>query len=437
MSSITVNPSTTISVDATSKSFPLAKRKRDGCECGARKEARYGVPGDLIARWCSTCPNKHPDAVNICDKRCQCGNSANPSFGDAIGRKIWCAKCKPKEAVKIRPDGNCECGNKRPRFGLHGDQQPRWCEDCPSKEPEAINICRKRCVCGRSNIPHFGRVDGIKIWCEECKPENAINLVPTKTCICVRVNSPCWGPVIGKPPIWCVQCKEQDAIYLRKDNMCQCGKSQANYGLADDKRPTWCAKCKPDNAENITAKKCECGKQPSFSLIGSNDRLWCAGCKPFDAVAAIKRCLCGEKEPTWGIPNQKPVWCRLCKESDAVLSRRKCLANLCDNMVSRTKYDGYCSHCFCCLFPDKPLASNYKTKERVIIHFISQLLASKFPQSTALYDKRIPNGVSKRRPDAFIDCITHCLVIECDEDGHDTEEYCLCENKRMMVKIMN
>ena len=37
-----------------------------------------------------------------------------------------------------------------------------------------------------------------------------------------------------------------------------------------------------------------------------------------------------------------------------------------------------------------------------------------------------------RRPDAFVDAFTHVVMGEIDEEGHNTEEYCSCENKRMM-----
>ncbi len=84
------------------------------------------------------------------------------------------------------------------------------------------------------------------------------------------------------------------------------------------------------------------------------------------------------------------------------------------------------------MFPHLPVAQNYKTKERVVIAAVIEFLKSK--NQIAIFDRQIPNGTSRRRPDAFIDCKTHCIVIECDEFGHDSEEYCACENKRMMVR---
>eukprot|EP00951_Prasinocladus_malaysianus_P017152 scaffold134975_cov35-Prasinocladus_malaysianus.AAC.1 len=52
------------------------------CECGARVPT-FGLPGEksTAARWCSRCPSKSPDAVDVVtSRRCRCGAST-PSYG--------------------------------------------------------------------------------------------------------------------------------------------------------------------------------------------------------------------------------------------------------------------------------------------------------------------------------------------------------------------
>jgi hypothetical protein len=46
-------------------------------------------------------------------------------------------------------------------------------------------------------------------------------------------------------------------------------------------------------------------------------------------------------------------------------------------------------------------------------------------------DRIIQGGCSKRRPDGLIDCETHTVIIEIDEDQHRSYEE-QCENKRIM-----
>jgi hypothetical protein len=45
------------------------------------------------------------------------------------------------------------------------------------------------------------------------------------------------------------------------------------------------------------------------------------------------------------------------------------------------------------------------------------------------YDRHIQGGCSKKKPDVFLDCLTHSLIVEIDEDQHQNYR---CENKRMM-----
>lgn len=51
------------------------------------------------------------------------------------------------------------------------------------------------------------------------------------------------------------------------------------------------------------------------------------------------------------------------------------------------------------------------------------------------FDKSVSGGCSRKRPDTFIDVLTHAVFGEVDEEGHNTSEYCSCENMRMM-KLM-
>jgi len=46
-----------------------------------------------------------------------------------------------------------------------------------------------------------------------------------------------------------------------------------------------------------------------------------------------------------------------------------------------------------------------------------------------IFDKAVNGGCSKKRPDVLIDCLTHSIIIECDEYEHVNYE---CENKRTM-----
>ena len=103
-----------------------------------------------------------------------------------------------------------------------------------------------------------------------------------------------------------------------------------------------------------------------------------------------------------------------------------CKTPLCYISV-KNKYNGYCFRCFMYLFPDKPVSRNYKTKETAVAQFIT----SNFQNFTWNLDKKIEDGCSKRRPDIICDLGYQIIIIEVDENMHESYD-CSCENKRIM-----
>lgn len=95
--------------------------------------------------------------------------------------------------------------------------------------------------------------------------------------------------------------------------------------------------------------------------------------------------------------------------------------------IGNKKYQGYCFRCFLYLFPNSEIIRNHKTKERAVADYIRE----QFPDYTITLDKPVTGGCSKRRPDVLIDFGEYTLIIEIDENQHDTYD-CTCENKRLM-----
>lgn len=95
---------------------------------------------------------------------------------------------------------------------------------------------------------------------------------------------------------------------------------------------------------------------------------------------------------------------------------------------SKQKYEGHCAKCYYFLHPDKWVPSvRYKTKELRLYHHLTTL----FGKGVFTWDKRVSGGCSRRRPDFLFDCLTHAVVVECDENQHQDVWY-RCDNKRMM-----
>lgn len=104
----------------------------------------------------------------------------------------------------------------------------------------------------------------------------------------------------------------------------------------------------------------------------------------------------------------------------------KCCNYYCES-VGHAKYNNYCIRCFVHLFPDSQVVKYHKTKEVTVVTYLRE----QFPALQMTLDKRIEGGCSRYRPDIFTECLTHSVIIEVDENQHDTYD-CTCENKRMM-----
>jgi hypothetical protein len=75
------------------------------------------------------------------------------------------------------------------------------------------------------------------------------------------------------------------------------------------------------------------------------------------------------------------------------------------------------------LNPDVEIPRKYKLREQYLRDFLKE----EFKDTEMVFDK--PSGDSKRRPDILINCETHYVIVECDENQH--RGY-ICENRRLM-----
>jgi hypothetical protein len=129
---------------------------------------------------------------------------------------------------------------------------------------------------------------------------------------------------------------------------------------------------------------------------------------PICIDSIIKRCIHGKDKQ----------YCKVCGGSQL------CKSSFCETCKNK-KYDGYCARCYIHLFPDVPISKNYKTKEYAVLEFIR----NNYPEHTWINDKAIDGGCSKKRPDIFLDLLSHSIIIEIDEYQH--RDYDNCELKRI------
>ena len=165
------------------------------------------------------------------------------------------------------------------------------------------------------------------------------------------------------------------------------------FGLPDDKQATYCKSHALESMIDIVSKRCldpDCNKQPYFGYLDDKQATYCKSHALEGMINIIDK-----------------------------------LCELCNSTQMNRKYKPNCSRCHFYLNPDDPRIRNYKTKEDAYMY----ALLEKFSQFKL--DKTIDGGCSKRRPDGFLDLLTHVIIIEIDENEHKSYDD-TCNNRRTM-----
>jgi hypothetical protein len=206
-----------------------------------------------------------------------------------------------------------------------------------------------------------------------------------------------------------------------------------NFNEQGQTKGKYCKTHKLPGMVDVVSRVCQfenCNTQPSFNEQGQTKGKYCKTHKLPGMVDVVSRDCQFENcntQPKFNEQGQtKGKYCKTHKLPGMVdVSNPSCQFENCDTRPSNPKYKGYCCRCFVNLFPNEPNTRNYKIKENHVTDFIKAV----FPDENILFDKAVSGGISNRRPDIFIDKETHILVIECDENQHQSTT---CENKRMM-----
>ena len=332
--------------------------------------------------------------VLLCQyKKCE----TRACFGYKNKEAKRCVKHKLKNMIDVK-NKMCEhinC-NKRAHFGFKNNK-PRFCKI--HKLNNMIDVGHK--ICENNDCykrAYYGYVNNRKIkFCFNHKIETMIFITSDR---CKHKNCqtvPCYG-FEGEKAQYCSDHKLTGMIDVKNKtcNFKTC-KILPTYGYEKNK-PLRCYTHKINDMIDVKGKKCE-----------HND--------------------C-EIRPCFGYENEKARFCDGHKLDNMINVKDKlCISPLCPIHASNKNYEGYCLRCFIYTHPDKPVARNYKTKERAV----AESIFNQFPINNYKWinDKKIHNGMSLYRPDLMLDLGYQIIMIEVDEDKHKSYD-CLCENKRLV-----
>ena len=333
-------------------------------------------------------------------RKCQnkdCSATARYNYKD-IRPAMYCSKHKEKDMIdsyqKLCKAPNCL---KVPSFNYENETTTLYC--ITHKKDGMVSINKNTCMAKNCNkTPNFNIAGEKKgIYCSNHKKPDMIDVVHAR---CLEPNCkkmPCYN----KPGI-------RGAIY--------------------------CAKHKKDDMVNVLSPMCiepGCEKKSAYNFEGQKARLYCAKHRK-QGMVQINGAICHHEgcktTANYNYEGQKRgKYCVNHKELNMVdVKNKRCKTPLC-GVGALKHYDDYCHRCFLYLFPDRPVARNYKTKERSVVDFIK----AEFPDRHLVFDKTVQDGCSQRRPDILLDMGDQVLIVEIDENQHQVYD-CSCENKRIM-----
>ena len=274
------------------------------------------------------------------------------------------------------------------------------------------------------------------LFCKIHSKEGMIG-VTTPTCQHEDCNKyPCFNNEGEKKPLYCQEHAKTNMIDIKHKRCIHegCNKYPC-FNNEGEKKPLYCQEHAKTNMIDIKNKRCiheGCNTHPNFNYKGETKPLYCKEHAKINMIdIKNKTCIhenCSKQRHFNYNGETKPLYCKQHSKTNMVdIKSKRCLSELCDTRVHNKKYDWYCLRCYMYLFPDRPVARNYKTKEYAVVEYIK----TKFPNFTWTADKTILYGCSRRRPDLLLDLGYQVIIIEIDENQH--QEYdCSCNNRRTM-----
>lgn len=326
-----------------------------------------------------------------------------------------------------------ECKVKAANYGMPTDRVRNWCATCAPKDRGAIYLNEPTlCVDGCGRRRSYG-LPGEKVrWCATCskRHEGAVRLWKTLKCEEPTCES---RARYGQPDDetrkrrWCSEHKEKGAINLDHKKTCEDCTAYAYYGFDDDERKIrWCREHKAKGAVNLYNKQCEepgCDTRCTYGYEAEGRARWCAKHAPNDTKDVKTRRCETDGCDGWRLYAFEGEPAKYCHEHALTgminVMNPKC-ENDCGTFVP--KKGDLCAQC------DR---TRKRHGVRVRETRVKNYLDDNGFQYTSWNKQADEKACGRYRPDLVFDCGTHVVLLEVDEDAHETYAR-ECEAKRVM-----
>lgn len=309
----------------------------------------------------------------------------------------------------------CKASNKTASYG-YTNGKPQYCAKCAKKDyPDMVNLVSKKCRCGKVTGPIFGFLSDKKgVCCDECKEDG---MVDVKHPLCACEQRAYYGITGTKKPTHCSEHREPEMVNV-VNKRCPCGVIPS-FGYDHDRTRLCCIKCKKPDMVDLANDKCQtCGVTAIFGYVG-RPPIRCGEHKESD-MTDLKHWLCivcGKRACFGYKDDAKPTYCNVDKKDRMIdIVHPRCSSC---NLFRVHKKNGLCGYC------NPESMKRQKTSEMTLLKFLDD------NKVEHVHNKSIGFECGSYRPDFLIDCGTHYIVVENDENQHETYEQ-ECEIVRMI-----
>jgi len=282
------------------------------------------------------------------------------------------------------------------------------------------NNCREGKCSGTSFCEH----DILRASCRTCTPKNFCEPHGRRKTIC----KDCGGVSIcihERQRSHCVDC-EGSAVCRHKRQKITCRECRGSAFCIHERIKYGCKDCHGSAVcvhEKIKSKCYEC--DGASICKHERQKAKCKQCKGSSFCKhEIEKYRCKDCGGAGICVHNKRR--EFCNDPECDGGSALCCVPSCDKVFCK-KYRGHCMTCFMSFFPAETVFRNYKTKEGAVFCSIK----AAFPNLIIPNDKPIDGGCSKKKPDFFIELLTHVIIIEVDENAHISYNQ-NCETKRIM-----
>ena len=325
-----------------------------------------------------------------------------------------------------------EC-KKQASFNYKGLTGLLYCRD--HKKDGMISVRHPICLKCEKRA-RYNKIGEEPLYCYSHSDDDMIDVDSTKCKFKGCTKYPSFNYPTEKTARFCYEHSVEGMVGL-KHNKCiepNCPTS-AVFNYIEESTPLYCKAHIKDGMDDVVSKRCYFDKCPKRILYRFKDLTKPKYCNEHkqEGMHHLRTNLCivdiCEKTARYNYEGQKKeLYCEEHKLDSMInITAYYCLTPHCNTQVKKGKYEGYCLFCYVQNNPDKPVARNFKTKEK----HVSDYLKTQFPELTWFGDKAIKDGCSKRRPDLLVDFGNQIIIIEVDENKHSQYD-CSCEHKRLM-----